>query len=257
LRGVDQRFGKDIVFLDVSELLASNPHEVHVSYVIFRFDQSILPDSVALVSPHSGETFRITLVDAGYSLQHVLNNLGEISQVELIMELSSSGHELRRVGHLHEHSHGSFNDPGSKVRALLVEGYHVVLKDLQIDLSQHFSFGSQTGNKSQMSGKTSINEEGTRLGVHGTEEHSSLDESLLLKSLSVVDKLVIDNLSNQRDGSLGLILISLGHVKIIQEVDQNLTGRRTVVLTSLFEDLRLKQSLQGLGVSVGVERHTG
>jgi hypothetical protein len=80
---------------------------------------------------------------------------------------------------------------------------------------------------------------------------------LFLKSLSVVDKFVINDLSNQRDRSLGLVFISLGHVEIIQEVDQNLTGRRSVVLTSLFDDLRFEQGLESFGVSIGVERHTG
>jgi hypothetical protein len=112
--------------------------------VIFRFDESILPDSVALVSPHSSKTKLVTLVDVGLSLQDVLDNLGEISQVELIMELLSSRHELRRVGHGHKDSHSGLDNPWSKVRALLIEGVHVVLENLEIDLGKCISFGSQT-----------------------------------------------------------------------------------------------------------------
>jgi hypothetical protein len=80
---------------------------------------------------------------------------------------------------------------------------------------------------------------------------------LFFKSISVVDELVINNLSNKRDRSLSEILISLGHVKIIQEVDQNFARWWTVVLTSLLNNLRFKQGLERFGISVGVERHTG
>jgi hypothetical protein len=80
---------------------------------------------------------------------------------------------------------------------------------------------------------------------------------LFFKSISVVDELVINNLSNERDRSLGEIFISLRHVKIIQEVDQNLARWWTVVLTSLLDNLGFKQDLERFGISVGVERHAG
>jgi hypothetical protein len=91
-----------------------------------------------------------------------------------------------------------------------------------------------------MSGESSIDVERTRFGVHGTEEHSSFNESLLFKSISVVDKLVINDLSDQRNRSLSEILISLGHVKIIQEVDQNFTNGWSIVSTSLLANLGFK-----------------
>jgi hypothetical protein len=36
------------------------------------------------------------------------------------------------------------DNPWSKVRALLIEGVHVVLENLEIDLGKCISFGSQT-----------------------------------------------------------------------------------------------------------------
>jgi hypothetical protein len=123
---------------------------------------------------------------------------------------------------------------------LFLEGVEMVLEDLEIDLGKYFSLGGQSRDKSQMSGETSINEEGTRFGVHGTEEHSSLNESLLFKGISVIYKLVINNLSDQRDRCLGKIFIFLGHVKIIQEVDQNFTNGWSIVSTSLLANLGFK-----------------
>jgi hypothetical protein len=119
--------------------------------VIFFFDKSILPKSVAFVTPHSSNSKSVTLVNIRSSQEHVLDDLSEISQVELIMELSSSGHELRLGSHLHEHIHSGINDPWSHITNLFLESVEMVLEDLEIDLGKYFSLGSQTGNKSQVS----------------------------------------------------------------------------------------------------------
>jgi hypothetical protein len=51
-----------------------------------------------------------------------LDDLGEITQVELVMELPGSGHELRRVSDLSEGNGGSINDLLGEALALGVKG---------------------------------------------------------------------------------------------------------------------------------------
>ena len=73
-------------------------------------NESILPGSVALMCPHSDDSKRIALVNLGLSHSDVLDNSGEVSQVELVMELLSSRHELWRHSNGQEHVHGSIDD---------------------------------------------------------------------------------------------------------------------------------------------------
>ena len=73
-------------------------------------NKSILPGSVALMCPHSDDSKRVSLVNLWLSLGEVLDNFGEVSQVELVMELLSSRHELWRHSNGQEHVHGSIDD---------------------------------------------------------------------------------------------------------------------------------------------------
>ena len=61
------------------------------------------------------------------------------------------------------------------------------------------------------------------------------------------------DLSQQRDRGLRPVLVYVGHVHVIDEVDEGLVGGRTVVLTTLLLDHGLDVLLQGQGVSEGVE----
>lgn len=95
----------NILSLKLGELLESIGHEVVVRLNILISNESISPDSVALMDPHSHKSKLVVLVKIWLGQHEVLNNLGEVSQVELVMELHSSRHELRRVGNGQEHCH--------------------------------------------------------------------------------------------------------------------------------------------------------
>jgi len=76
----------------------------------------------ALVNPESSQSQIVSTVVCGVGLHNVLDDLGEITQVELVMELPGSGHELRRVSDLSEGNGGSINDLLGEALALGVKG---------------------------------------------------------------------------------------------------------------------------------------
>lgn len=94
-RGVDERFLEDNFFLEVSKLFEAVSHVAHVCVDIIIKEEPIEPDSVALVSPHADESGRVLLVGSWLSEHAVLNDLGDITHVELVMELGCSGGKLR------------------------------------------------------------------------------------------------------------------------------------------------------------------
>jgi hypothetical protein len=76
----------------------------------------------ALVNPESGESQIVSTIVCGVGLHQVLDDLGEITQVELVMELLGSGHKLGRVSNLSEGNGGSINDLLGEALALSVKG---------------------------------------------------------------------------------------------------------------------------------------
>lgn len=142
--GVDKRLFEHSIFLCIAELAQSSLHEAHVSLAIWLVDQTILPDTVALVSPHADQTERIAFIQSSLRKHHVLDNIGEVSQVELVMELLSGRHELRSVCHRSEHNHCRVDDLRAKVLANLVEStlFHVVFENLAVDRFEDVFFSS-------------------------------------------------------------------------------------------------------------------
>ena len=95
------------------------------------------------------------------SKHHVLDDLREVSQVELVMEFLSSWCELRCISDSQEDGHCSIYNLPSKLMILLIELPHVILKDLEVNRTQDILFSSQAGYQSEVSGKSKVNKEGT------------------------------------------------------------------------------------------------
>jgi len=108
--GVEKWLSVHILWFEIWELLESIGHEVSIRFMILLSDESILPNSVAFVNPESDDSKRVALVVIWLSKHQILNNLREISQVELVMELECSWHELSRVCNCQEYSHCSINE---------------------------------------------------------------------------------------------------------------------------------------------------
>jgi hypothetical protein len=78
-----------------------------------------------------------------------------------------------------------------------------------------------------MSGKSDINKEGSRLGVHAADKHNVLNSLLNGKICSIVVSSIIDELTHESNRLLSEVLINLRHVKIIYKVDKSLSSRRS------------------------------
>jgi hypothetical protein len=253
-RSEDKRRSEDSRFLVVNELLfLGGNHGLHVLVVILIEDKSILPDTVALVSPKSTDFHRLSFEFLGGGVTDVLDNLGEISHVELVMELESGGSELGVLGHVYENLLGSGNDLGSHLLDVLIELSEVTSEDLTVDGVENFFLGHGQADGSEMSGETDINEERSSLGVHAGDEHGVSISVLDRQISSVVVGVIVNELSDESNGLLGEILINLGHVEIINKVDESLSSGGSEESTGSLIKVRLNNNLETHGVGVRVE----
>jgi len=85
--------------------------------------------------------------------------------------------------------------------------------------------------------KTEVNIERARLGVHASNEHDVVDFFLVFEVVSVVHKLVVNDLADKADRGLGSVLVDFGHVKIVHEEHQNLAAWGTIDLTGSLVDV--------------------
>ena len=71
--------------------------------------------------------------------------------------------------------------------------------------------------------------------------------------VSIINDTIIDDLSYQANWGLGTILIKIWHVKVIHEVDKDLTWWWTEGTSSSLVDLRFDDNLKCFGIGVRVE----
>jgi hypothetical protein len=250
----DERSTENLSLLVINELLfLSSNHGLLVLFEILIKDKSILPDTVALVSPKSNDFHGLTLEFLGGSVTHVLDNLSEISHVELVMELKSSGSEFGVLGHVYESLLSGSNDLGSQLLDVLLELSEVTSKDLTVDSVKNFFLGDRQAHGGEMSGKTDINKEGSGLGVHASNKHDVGNSLLDGEISSIIVGVIVNELSDEGNGLLGEIFINLGHVQIINKVNKSLSSGRTVKSTSSLINVRFNNNLKTHGVSVRVE----
>mmetsp|Transcript_43975 Transcript_43975/g.58339 ORF Transcript_43975/g.58339 Transcript_43975/m.58339 type:complete len:354 (+) Transcript_43975:2013-3074(+) len=255
--GVDERLSEDDLFLVVSEFLQTVPHEVHVGVDVLFEEESIEPDSVALVSPHADESRGVALVGGGLSEHQILHNLRNISHVELVVELAGSGGELRREGNASEDIDGGRDEFGDDVDAGRVEWLEVLHHHLLVDREQDVLLRSAEHDLSEVTRRSQVDVEGTTLGVHASSEHDVLQDELVLEVVTVEDDLEVDDLADQTERGLSAEVVDSGHVQIVHEEDQMATGSRTQNLTRALVDVALKHSLERLRVGVRVKVHGG
>jgi hypothetical protein len=101
--------------------------------------------------------------------------------------------------------------------------------------------------------KTGINEEGTGGRVHGRNVHGVLDVTDSPLGSTFVPMLVVLVLTEEGNGSLGLVRILSGHVQVINELEELVLAEGSEGLTGLLLELRLKLTLEEGRVSVVVE----
>jgi hypothetical protein len=113
------------------------------------------------------------------------------------VELLSSGHELRGVGHLLEDDHRSVDNLRAEVLTRLVKALcHVIFENLLIDRLQNVLLSREARDEGHVTTQTEIDSEGARFWVHATEEHRADELVALLECFTVIDQLVVDDLAD-------------------------------------------------------------
>jgi hypothetical protein len=103
-----------------------------------------------------------------------------------------------------------------------------------------------------MSLKTWVDEECTSSWIHRCNKLGVVD-ILQSQLVLIIPMLVVSVLSQQCNGSLGIVWIWTWHVQIINEVDQLLGGRWCIQFTCFLLKLLLKNQLKQVGCGVEVE----
>jgi len=142
-RSVDHGGLQEYLFLEVREFFHSVFEEVHECLTIFIENQTIVENTHALVDPQASETQVIASVVLRICLHNVLDDLGEVSQVELVVEFLGSGHKLGRVGNGNEGRHSCIDYLLSESLAFVIKAAEVRVEDLVIDGLQDFLLSSE------------------------------------------------------------------------------------------------------------------
>lgn len=82
---------------------------------------------MALMCPESNDTEWVSSIVIWLSEHDVLGDLGEVSKVELVMELTSSWHELSICGNSKEHRHGCIHDLFTETSNTLLKCAEVIV----------------------------------------------------------------------------------------------------------------------------------
>jgi len=203
-------------------------------------DQSISIDSLALVSPKLHKVIRL-LDSFMSSLKDTLEHVGEMTHIELIMEVDRSLLErsldflVQVEGSLNHHSYQLLH------RALILG--EVLVEECTENREQRLLLWELNRTQEEMALKTWVHDEGTSCGVHGSDIHCALD--LLDRELrTIVPMLVVLVLTNESNGALRVVFIEGGHVEVIDEVNELVFSDRTINLTSPPLKLLLKDSLK-------------
>jgi len=133
----------------------------------------------------------------------------------------------------------------------------MVVQNLMIDCGQDFFLSCEAGDHGKMSGESHVDVERSRFWVLASCEHDINEVFLFFEMVSVIDKSIIDDLSDKADWRLGSIFIKIWHVKIIHEIDEGLGWWWPKGSSGSLVNLGFNNDLKSFGVSVVVEVDSG
>ena len=132
----------------------------------------------------------------------------------------------------------------------------VVAQDCVVDCEKGLLVGEDDRKGGKVPLEPGVDGEAAGGGVHGGHVLCVVDllEAELVPAVPVA---VVDVLPDDGVGSHRAVLVHLGHVHVVQEVDELLAAGRTVVLTGLLLQRLLNDLLGHLGAVVEVEGDIG
>lgn len=114
--------------------------------------------------------------------------------------------------------------------------------------------GKRDGKHGKVSLKTRVNSETTRCGIH-TRHVLTIVNLLERQLLSIVPVLVVEMLSQECVRLHSSVGVHLGHVHVVDEVDETFGAWRAVVAAGFLFERLLEHALQHLRGCVKVKRH--
>lgn len=195
----------------------------------------------------------LSFIEAWLSKLHVLNYLWEISQIELIVEFTRCWHELSIRSYREEDWHGSIDYSGAEILTFFVEIFHVVVKNLVVNGLQDLFLCNKARNQSHMSSETKIYEEGSWFWIHASSEHNIDQEPLFIQMISVIDDVIVNDLSYKTNWGLSSVFIKIRHVEVVHEVDKCLAYGWTKCSTNSLINLWKENNLECCTCCVVIE----
>lgn len=203
------------------------------------------------MNPHLNEVIRL-LDDLGLGNEETLEDVGEVTHVELVVEVGGSLSEV--LLDLTMEGQSGLNDGDDLLLDGTLELGEVLAHEGVIDGEQRGLLRERNCKGPEVTLKARVDMERTGGGVHASSVQSVLDV-LQGKLGAIIPVLVVLVLSQERDGSLGVVGIEGRHVQIIDKVDQLVLADWGISATGLLLELLLEHILQKHGVSVEVKVH--
>jgi hypothetical protein len=173
--------------------------------------------------------------------ENTLEHVSQVTHVELVVEVSGGLSELH--SHLVVELQGLLDDRSNLLTHGALELLEMLGHESTVDRVQGVAFREVNGQKPEPTLEARVDDERSSSSVHGGDV-LSVGDLLHDELLLIVPMAVIEMLSNESDSSLGFIRVKLGHVQVIDKVDQFYFTRRSESSTTFLLELRLKHSLE-------------
>lgn len=189
--------------------------------------------------PHLNEVVRL-LNGLGLRNKKTLEDIGQVTYVELVVEVNGCLSEV--LLNFSVKCEGSLNDRHDLFLDGTLELGEVLAHEGVVDSEQRSLLWERNGKGPEVTLQTRVDLEGTSSRIHASSVEGILD---ILKSElgAIIPVIIIFVLSQKGDGSLSIVGIKSGHVKIINEVDELKFAYWSIGSTSLLFELLLKNIL--------------
>mmetsp|Transcript_33532 Transcript_33532/g.94240 ORF Transcript_33532/g.94240 Transcript_33532/m.94240 type:complete len:546 (-) Transcript_33532:220-1857(-) len=176
----NQRLGEEVIFGHAGECLPRRLFEYDLKLrLVLPAYKAVREDPVALMQPHTGELGRTVLVELRVGIRQPLENIGDVLQVELVVELGGRRQKALSVQDgcqsLDRSSHDWFTE--------LLYGWHeapqVLGKDCSVDAGDELASRRECRRHSEAALQARVDHERPSLGVHARSEKNVCQQQFL------------------------------------------------------------------------------
>mmetsp|Transcript_60253 Transcript_60253/g.196971 ORF Transcript_60253/g.196971 Transcript_60253/m.196971 type:complete len:220 (-) Transcript_60253:1791-2450(-) len=205
------------------------------------------------MEPNTCKFHGAVFVQGTVGVQQTLKNIGNIFQVELVVELRSRRQETRSVQDASDKRVDRCIDNGlAQLLDLRNEGLQVFLENCRIDPLNHKCTGCEARDHGKDPLQTWVHHEGACLRIHASCEQYVDQVFFLLQSSTVIDLCIRYHLCEKHDGRLCVICVDVRHVQIVDEEDTFFVTRWSICSPRSLVEGSHNDALQGEGAGVVV-----